>query len=274
MNRVVTLLVLCSLGVLVAGGPARAQDGVPSPIEAHLERIELYRTAARRQQAAIETCTRQGAEALAAYQRAATRQAGEGGEGEDLTVLDQACHTATQLMVHYLQKLIDTQQKLAAEHEALGLKYRGAEEFGLAEASFVAAGDAWESVAEGLATQAEQIARDGNLHDSGGAYERAAGFCAKAASCWQLALDCSRSLAAAAGDLTHGNRASTALATQRYMLRSAIKAYYHAYQQHKARGTSHPADLQSRQVGEAWLLAARSHEQYERLAQQLLTLPE
>jgi hypothetical protein len=270
MNRFMTLTALVGLAMALAGGgPAFAQDGVPSAIDAHLERIELYRTAIRAQQAAIDACSRRSSEALTAYQGAMAK-----GDSDALAALDVACQTATQLMIFYLQRLIDTQQRLAGEHDALGTKYRGLEEFGLAESSYVIAGDTWEKVAEDLSAQAEQSARDGNLHDSGSAYERAAGFCEKAAGSWRQALSCTRALGSAANDLTYGNRAATALAGQRDMLRNAVRAYYSAYQQHKALAATDKGDLNNRQIGEAWLRAARSHEQYERLAQRLAAMPE
>ena len=256
------LLSVCCFGL-------HAQDGVVSPVEARLERIELYGMALRAQQAAIDLCTRENAEAFAVYQAAANA-----GQAENLATLEQTAQAQAAVLAYYVQRLIETQQKLATEHDALADAYRAADQPGLAEPSSVSAGTLWEKATDNLAAQADQLSREGNLDECGKAYERSAGFCEKAASSWRQALVCARALGSATNDLTYESRGAAAAAGLRRMLRNAAKAYFNAYQAHKNRAATVAGDVEARQVGEEWLLAAQSHVQYERISQRLAALPE
>ncbi|OPZ28944.1 MAG: hypothetical protein BWZ02_01127 [Lentisphaerae bacterium ADurb.BinA184] len=253
----------------VACGRAAAQDSALNAIDAHLERIALFSSAVRGQQAAIDVCGRQSAEALALYQAAVAA-----GRSDDLPSLESACQTTATLLNHYMQRLIDTQQKLASEYDALAGKYRGGEQPGLAEPNYVSAGATWEKTADAVAAQAEEFSRDGSLDSAGATFERAAGLAERARNSWQQAFVCARALGSAANDLTYESRAAAALATQRHLLRNAVKSYYNAYQQHKLQAAADRSDVASQQIGEGWLTAAASHAQYERLAQRLAGLPE
>ncbi len=236
-------------------------------LQGHLERIQYYEMALEDQSNALNMCTDNISGTLKAYDAAVA-------EGDsDLAASKNSEYLSLEnLRNHYLNKILDTLQKLASEHAQAASKLQEMRLHNDALEQTSKAGELLDRRAEIYSQQASNALQESQYDKAGPRYEQAYSAYRSAEAQWQRALQLYKLINAEHDAKELRRRRESSFLKGSAVLRSAANAYFNSYQLHKEKASAQNVDIYSRNAGDEWRLTAQAQQNYERVQKVLKLL--